>query len=63
MFSLSGEWILPKISGDCPPPCDYFSLTSLTNDILVMFGGRTPEGTSNATYIGHYTKLTIVSIL
>ena len=50
------------ISGDCPPPCDYFSLTPLTDDTFIMFGGKTPDGKTNATYIGHCTKSSIVSI-
>ena len=63
MLSLLGEWISPIIHGDCPPPCDFFPLTSLTDDRFVMFGGRTADGQTNAIYIGHCTKSTIVSIL
>ena len=63
MLFVSGEWISPIITGSCPLPCDSFTLTSLTDDIFVMFGGRTPEGTTNATYIAHCTKSTIVSRL
>ena len=63
VVSLSGQWISPIVSGDCPPPCDKFSLTPLTDDTFVMFGGKTPDGYTNATYIGHCTKSTIVSIM
>ena len=51
-----GEWISPNIRGNCPPPCDFFPLTSLTDNTFVMFGGRTADGQTNATYIGHCTK-------
>ena len=40
---LSGQWISPTVSGDCPPPCDFFTLTPLTDDTFVMFGGRMVE--------------------
>ena len=62
MLSFSGEWISPIVNGDRPPPCYYFSLTSLTDDKFVLFGGYSPDGYTNATYIGHCTKFTIVSI-
>ena len=59
---LSGQWISLIVSGDCPPPCDSFTLTSLTNDTFLMFGGHTCDGTSNAVYIGNCMKSTVVSI-
>ena len=59
---FSGEWISPTDSGYRPLPCISFSLTSLTDDTFVMFGGETLDGYTNATYIGHCTKSTIVSI-
>ena len=62
MVSFSGEWLSPIFSGDCPPPCYHFSLTALTDDTFLMFGGKTADGLTNATYIFHCTKSTIVSI-
>ena len=49
------------VSGDCPPPCNNFTLTSLTDNTFVIFGGETPDGTSNAVYIGNCTQSKIVS--
>ena len=63
MLSFSGQWIPPIVSGDCPPPCDRSSLTPLTDDTFVMFGGYTPDRETSATYIGHCTKSTIVSTI
>ena len=63
LVPLSGQWISPIVSGDCPPPCDKFSLTPLTDDTFVMFGGYTPDGDTNVMYIGHCTKSTIVSVM
>ena len=60
---FSGEWISPIDSGYRPLPCISFSLTSLMDDTFVMFGGETLDGYTNATYIGHCTKSTIVSIM
>ena len=62
MICFLGEWLSPIVSGDCPPPCYYFSLTALTDNTFLMFGGETADGRTNATYIGHCTKSTIVSI-
>ena len=62
MLSFSGQWISPIVSGDCPPPCEGFSLTPLTNDTFITFGGYS-DGYTNATYIGHCTKSTIVSTI
>ena len=44
MLSLSDQWISPVVSGDCPPPCDDFTLTALTDNTFIMFGGDTPNG-------------------
>ena len=63
MLSLSGQWISPIASGDCPPPCDRFTLTSLTDDTFIVFGGITPKFVSEAAYIGNCTQSNIVSIL
>ena len=63
MLSISGQWISPIVSGDCPPPCSYFTLTSLTDNTFLMFGGITLDDDTNAVYIGNCTQSTIVSIL
>ena len=63
MLSISGQWISPIVSGDCPPPCSSFTLTSLTDNTFLMFGGYTPDDLTNAVYIGNCTQSTIVSIL
>ena len=62
MLSISGQWISPIVNGDCPPPCYSFTLTSLTDDTFLMFGGITPNGLTNAVYIGNCTQSKVVSI-
>ena len=33
-------WISPDITGERPPPCAYFTLTSIDKRRAVLFGGR-----------------------
>ena len=60
-IGISGQWIVPDISGECPPPCDSFTLTSLPNNKALLFGGRTPNGSINTVYIAQCTKTAVVS--
>ena len=57
-----GEWITPTVTGDRPPPIDAFTLTSVTNNTAVLFGGFT-NGPSNNVYIISFTKTSVVSVL
>ena len=58
-----GEWITPTVTGDRPPPIDTFTLTSVTNNTAVLFGGQTTKGDSNNVYIIDFTKTSVVSVL
>ena len=60
---LLGEWITPTVTGDRPPPIHSFTLTSFTNNIAVLFGGNTANGSSNNVYIINFTKTSVVSVL
>ena len=60
---ISGEWIIPDISGEHPPPCHGFTLTSLPNNRTLLFGGITPNGTVNTVYIAQCTKTAVVSTI
>ena len=57
-----GEWITPTVTGDRPPPISEFTLTSVTNNTAVLFGGDTTNGVSNNVYI-NFTKTSVVSVL
>ena len=57
-----GEWITPTVTGDRPPPIDDFTLTSLTNNTAVLFGGYTTNGSSNNVYIIDFNKTSVVSV-
>ena len=58
-----GEWITPNVTGDRPPPIVNFTLTSVTNNTAVFFGGLTTNGDSNNVYIINFTKTSVVSVL
>ena len=60
---ISGQWIIPEISGECPPPCSSFTLTLLPNNRALLFGGDTPSGPVNTVYIAHCTKTAVVSTI
>ena len=58
-----GEWITPTVTGDRPPPFNLFTLTSVTNNTALLFGGLTNNGKSNNVYIINFTKTSVVSAL
>ena len=58
-----GEWITPTVTGDRPPPIHYFTLTSVTNNTAVLFGGGATNEYSNNVYIINFTKTSVVSVL
>ena len=58
-----GEWITPTVTGDRPPPISQFTLTSVTKNTAVLFGGYTTNGESNNVYIINFTKTSVVSVL
>ena len=58
-----GEWITPTVTGDRPPPISQLTLTSVTNNTAVLFGGDTTNGFSNNVYIINFTKTSVVSVL
>ncbi|XP_019851460.1 PREDICTED: uncharacterized protein LOC109581623 [Amphimedon queenslandica] len=40
MYRLkTGEWTSPTVTGDRPPPISQFTLTSITNTTVILFGG------------------------
>ena len=58
-----GEWITPTVTGGRPPAIDTFTLTSITNNTAVLFGGMTTNGPINNFYIISFTKTSVVSVL
>ena len=59
---ILGEWISPTVTGDRPPPIDEFTLTSVTNNTAVLFGGYTRTSIcGNNLYIINFRKTSVVS--
>ena len=57
-----GEWISPTVTGDRPPPINDFTLTSVTNNTAVLFGGSTSTSIlGNNLYIINFRKTSVVS--
>jgi hypothetical protein len=56
----SDKWISIKSTGQCPPPCRDFTITSVNDNTIILFGGVTPNGrTSNDIFIGTCSSSTI----
>ena len=60
---LLGKWSSPNVTGDRPPPISSFTLSSITNDSAILFGGYTSNGRSNNTYIVNFSHTSVVSVL
>ena len=61
VICISGQWIVPDVTGQGPPPCYYFTLIPLPYERAMLFGGNTPNGPDNTVYIGQCTKTAVVS--
>ena len=59
--TLLDQWISPVVTGARPPPISHFTLTPVTNNTAVMFGGFTDNGVSNKLYMISFTKTSVVS--
>ena len=60
---ILGQWTIPDINGERPPPCNSFTLTSLPNNRALLFGGITLDGLHNTVYIAQCTKTALVSTI
>ena len=58
---LLDQWISPVVTGDKRPPISHFTLTPVTNNTAVMFGGSTANGFTNKLYMISFTKTSVVS--
>ena len=63
IICISGNWIVPDISGKGPPPCNIFSLASLPNNRAVLSGCATPNGPDNTVFIAQCMKTAVVSTI
>ena len=62
-FNILGEWMSLTVTGDRPPPMNCFTLTSITNDTSILFGGAISNGNSNDVYVFQFTETSVVSAI
>lgn len=56
-----GQWLSPIVTGDRLPPISNFTLTPVTTDSAILFGGNTPNGPSNRLYTLKFKESEVVS--
>ena len=65
MYFSSGQWKVPIITGNRPPPCADFTINTLPGNKGVMFGGFTIDETAlrrvNDIFLLSFSQNTIVS--
>ena len=53
-----GTWSSPPMTGPRPPPCAFFSFTTVDENRAVVFGGRQPgRGCVNDVYILDFSDM------
>jgi len=52
-LSLLGQWIIPTISGQCCPPTSAFTLTKISNNKSVLFGGSVTDDEGYAVCVNN----------
>ena len=52
-LSLLGQWIIPTISGQCCPPTSFFTLTKISNNKSVLFGGSVTDDKGYAVRVNN----------
>ena len=55
-----GEWSSPKITGQPPPPCDYFTLTQVGEKKAALFGGQSVSGFLSDLFVVELSRRTVV---
>ena len=70
IFMFIGKWITPHVTGRRPAPCSFFTLSSLSGNRMVMYGGSNPDTLSSdviylCTIIGYelvsiYKKIVVI---
>ena len=60
---LSGQWIIPEITGQCMPPNTQFVMEAVNNTRAIIFGGIVKDTASNTLYILDIINCTVVSYI
>ena len=54
------EWTIPIVTGDIPTPIAEFSLTQISSDTAIMFGGDTIGRNSSGLYLATVGRDSVV---
>lgn len=60
-----GKWVSPIVTGDVPPACAGFTLTRISGNTALLYGGFQPQhgGCVSSVYKLRMTKNKIVSLI
>lgn len=56
-------WVDPQSTGNVPPPCNTFTMTSISRERAVVFGGRISNDVTSDIYIANFTSNANVVII
>ena len=63
MLLLLDRWSSPVVTGQAPPPCDDFTLTTVEEKRAAVFGSLTPSGNRSVNlYIVDLKRRSVVSV-
>ena len=62
MSSPPGEWSPLKVTGQAPPPCSLFTLTTVGEKRAAMFGGYDGSNRFNHLFIVELGRHSVVSV-
>ena len=56
------EWTIPTVTGNIPPPIAEFSLTKISSDRAIMFGGDAAGFDSSELYLATLGRDSVVCV-
>ena len=63
MSSPPGEWSSLGVTGQAPPPCSFFTLTTVGEKRAAMFGGYNGSDTFSHLFIVELGRHSVVSVI
>ena len=62
LIKPTDHWISPNVSGDKPPPVSHFTLSKIANEKILLYGGKTAQGTSSELRVATVLGDSVVSM-
>ena len=62
MSSPPGGWSSLKVTGEAPPPCSHFTLTTVGEKRAAMYGGYDGSNTINQLFIVELGRHSVVGM-